>query len=268
MNFRQSHPTLDNLLQNRAYIARALFLLLAFTAICHGESRQNEQVEGLCIYKSNTSLPDGAAVAFEYRTVINYADVSYVFAVGSGRIRVPAHGEIVCFPYPGRVMNDRESAIALLRAGQRRFPAYASRLAAIERAWNRYAGKSSDDGSSRRLAALRQMEQSNRNVETTAASHVSTPSLSTTKLSPASLRESKPTSPTDTASSTNRAPADPDDSIDSLVKNAPKPVPASDPDSLNKNLNIIQRFYRTAARLVNPDAAFEDTAAPLPPESR
>jgi len=233
-----------------------LTLLLAGSVAGYGISTDNEQIEGLCIYKPTRSHPDGSAAAFEYRTVVNYKNVSYVFAAGQGRLSVPSSGEILCIPYPGRLNGSRESALLLLASAKKRFPRHAALLRRIEKAWENDSGASSDDGSARHAAALRQLAQESQKPDERSSppSRLPTSSLSMTTLKSATLdpKVPKPAEPDEGAS----------ESIDSLVKNAPKPVPADEPGSLATNMNIIQRLYRAALRLANPNAAFEDTGAP------
>jgi len=85
-------------IENAAMLLRRVILsvavVLALVSPCRSQSFGNEEVEGLCIYKSRISLPDKVATLFEYRTSVEYPSTSYIFPVSRRRIRLSPDAEI------------------------------------------------------------------------------------------------------------------------------------------------------------------------------
>jgi len=137
----------------------------------HTQSFGNQEVEGLCIYKTRSSLPNTVATLFEYRTAVGYPNAAYIFPVAGPRFRVPPGAEFHCIPYPGRGDLDKKTAQALLEFGRKRFPQYEKILRTIESAWRKSAEKPgvADETTQRRYA------QSLANISQTKKKETQTP---------------------------------------------------------------------------------------------
>jgi len=215
-------------------------MCISLAAIGYGQSLDNEQIEGLCIYKVRAAAPDSVATIFEYRSTLEYPSTKYIFPASGSKMRIPPAAEYHCIPYPGRSDLDRRTALTLVKLAKARFPQFEKILTRLEKGWKSFDRKKEIDtavADQRHFRAEESVKKmASRRSEQLPPPAITPSTLSSPKLKTTSLQPAKPaTSPKGTV------PPSPD---------VPKPVPAGDPDSLKKNLEVIKSAYGTAGQML------------------
>jgi hypothetical protein len=202
----------------------------------------NEQIEGLCIFKLRSVAPDSEATIFEYRSTVAYPSATYIFPVSSPKTRIPPSAEFHCIPYPGRSDLDQRTALTLVGLGKTRFPQFEKILTRVEKGWKRMDPKTTNTAGSdqRHFRAVESIKKMATPRSDRLPAPVITPSvLPTAQLKTSPLLPSAPKGLGAPVARPNPAAVD-----------EPSPVPASDPDSLKKNLDVIKSAYGTASQLL------------------
>jgi hypothetical protein len=117
-----------------------IFLYVVFATTGPAQSLGNNEVEGLCIFKTRASQPDSVATIFEYRSTVEYPTTAYIFPVSGSKIRIPPAADCHFIPYPGRSDLDRRTALTLIDLVKTRFPQFGKILHRVEGAWKTFDG--------------------------------------------------------------------------------------------------------------------------------
>jgi hypothetical protein len=223
--------------------ALALAILsIFFLGGVQAQSLNNEQIEGLCIFKLRSEAPDSEATIFEYRSTVAYRSATYLFPVSSPKIRIPPSAEFHCIPYPGRSDLDQRTALTLVGLGKTRFPQFEKILTQLEKGWKSVDPKTINTAGpvQRHFLAVESIKK----MASPRSDRLPAPVIKASVLPTAQLKTSPllPSAPKGSGAPVSRP--------NPAAVDEPSPVPASDPDSLKKNLDVIKSAYGTASQLL------------------
>lgn len=199
------------------------FLFLVFAATGSAQSLGNNEVEGLCIFKTRASQPDSVATIFEYRSTVEYPTTAYIFPVSGSKIRIPPAADCHFIPYPGRSDLDRRTASTLIDLAKTRFPQFGKILDRVETAWKKSDGgtpaaaAASDNRHFRAAESIRKMSEGR-------TSELPVPVSQPSVLAPATAIKPPPAAPAQTGTN---------------------PSASGDVENLQKNLDALREILQS-----------------------